>query len=122
MSPLALRRIGASNQNVGKIISICLSGEPKRIFAVNILSCVLCVGIIAQLENVNRNGFRIDGRKEVVDDTEAGLLQTAFIASYMILSPLFGYLGDRYTRKYIVTFGIIMWSAFTLAGSFSVVS
>lgn len=39
----------------------------------------------------------------------------------MILSPLFGYLGDRYTRKYIITVGILIWSAFTLTGSFSVV-
>jgi MFS family permease len=83
---------------------------------------LLCVGIITQLEDVKRNGFLLRGRKETVDDTEAGLLQTAFIASYMILSPLFGYLGDRYTRKYIIFCGILLWSAFTLAGSFSVVS
>ena len=57
-----------------------------------------------------------------MDDTEAGFLQTAFIVSYMILSPLFGYLGDRYTRKYIMTLGILLWSAFTLTGSFAVVS
>ena len=82
----------------------------------------MCVGIITQLENVDRNGFLFRGHKETVDDTEAGLLQTAFIASYMVLSPLFGYLGDRYTRKYIIFFGILLWSAFTLTGSFSVVS
>lgn len=79
-------------------------------------------GIISQLEDVKRNGFLFHNHKETVDDTEAGLLQTAFIVSYMLLSPLFGYLGDRYTRKYIVTIGILIWSAFTLAGSFSVVS
>ena len=34
-----------------------------------------------------------------IGDTEGGLLQTAFIASYMICAPIFGYLGDRYSRR-----------------------
>ncbi|XP_064619800.1 protein spinster homolog 1-like isoform X2 [Lineus longissimus] len=53
-----------------------------------------------------------------IDNATAGLLQTAFICSYMILSPIFGYLGDRYNRKIIMCFGIFFWSAVTLAGSF----
>ena len=51
-----------------------------------------------------------------------GLLQTAFIVSYMLFSPVFGYLGDRFTRKYIISGGILAWAACTLLGSFSVVS
>lgn len=31
-------------------------------------------------------------------DAMAGILQTAFIVSYMLFAPLFGYLGDRYSR------------------------
>lgn len=50
--------------------------------------------------------------------TEAGLLQTAFVISYMIMAPLFGYLGDRYNRKNIIMFGVLFWSGTTLAGSF----
>ncbi len=80
------------------------------------------LGILNLLEKENRNGFRINHHAESVNDTYGGLLQTAFIVSYMLLSPIFGYLGDRYTRKYIITFGILMWSAFTLVGSFSIVS
>lgn len=34
-----------------------------------------------------------------IGDTEGGLLQTAFIASYMVCAPIFGYLGDRYSRR-----------------------
>ena len=56
-----------------------------------------------------------------VSDKMSGFLQTSFIVSYMLLSPVFGYLGDRWTRKYIIGIGIIFWSLFTLAGSFSVV-
>jgi len=53
-----------------------------------------------------------------IDYSQAGLLQTSFIISYMLLSPLFGYLGDRYNRKYIMAGGIFFWSVVTLAGSF----
>lgn len=80
----------------------------------------LYAGILTQLENKETNGFHINGTAESVSDTQGGLLQTAFIVSYMLLSPLFGYLGDRYTRKYIITFGVLFWAGFTLAGSFSV--
>lgn len=34
-----------------------------------------------------------------IGDVEGGLLQTAFIASYMVCAPIFGYLGDRYSRR-----------------------
>lgn len=53
-----------------------------------------------------------------LSNTEAGLLQTAFVISYMIMAPIFGYLGDRYNRKKIMIFGVLFWSATTFAGSF----
>ncbi|GIY48611.1 protein spinster homolog 1 [Caerostris extrusa] len=52
-----------------------------------------------------------------LDDAQAGLLQTSFIISYLIMAPLFGYLGDRYNRRYIMAFGILFWSATTFLGS-----
>lgn len=54
-----------------------------------------------------------------IDDEKSGLLQTVFICSYMFLAPIFGYLGDRFNRKYIMSFGIGFWSLVTLAGSFT---
>jgi MFS family permease len=51
-----------------------------------------------------------------------GLLQTAFVLSYMIFAPLFGYLGDRYSRRWIMAFGVLLWSLTTLLGSFMRVS
>ncbi|XP_026059414.1 protein spinster homolog 1-like [Carassius auratus] len=53
-----------------------------------------------------------------MSDGKSGLLQTVFICSYMILAPVFGYLGDRYNRKYIMCVGIFFWSLVTLASSF----
>lgn len=52
-----------------------------------------------------------------LNDGQGGLLQTAFIISYMITAPIFGYLGDRYSRKYIIAFGILFWSSTTFLGS-----
>lgn len=53
-----------------------------------------------------------------INNSQAGLLQTSFIVSYMLLSPIFGYLGDRYNRKRAMIFGITLWSLVTLIGSF----
>ncbi|XP_065278214.1 protein spinster homolog 1 isoform X3 [Emys orbicularis] len=41
-----------------------------------------------------------------------------FISSYMVLAPIFGYLGDRYHRKRLLCLGIAFWSAVTLGSSF----
>lgn len=58
---------------------------------------------------------------EITND-KAGLLQTAFILSYMIFAPLFGYLGDRYNRKFIMGSGVFLWCLTTLVGSYMKVS
>ena len=40
----------------------------------------------------------------------------------MVAAPLFGYLGDRFNRLYLMSFGVTLWSVTTLAGSFMPVS
>lgn len=42
----------------------------------------------------------------VKSDKDLGLLQTAFVICYMLFAPLFGYLGDRYNRKWILILGL----------------
>ena len=64
-------------------------------------------------------GILEDVKREFnASDAMAGILQTAFIVSYMLFAPLFGYLGDRYSRKAIMAGGVFLWSIFTLIGSF----
>ena len=58
------------------------------------------------------------GRFYQFDESKKGLIQTSFIVSYMIFAPLFGYMGDRCNRKYIMAFGVLFWSATTFLGSF----
>jgi Arabinose efflux permease len=51
-----------------------------------------------------------------------GLLATAFLVSYMISAPIFGWLADRMSRWLIIGVSVIVWSAATaasgLAGTF----
>ncbi|XP_024592016.1 protein spinster homolog 2 isoform X3 [Neophocaena asiaeorientalis asiaeorientalis] len=53
-----------------------------------------------------------------VKDRGAGLLQSAFICSFMVAAPIFGYLGDRFNRRVILSCGIFFWSAVTFSSSF----
>ncbi|XP_065511351.1 protein spinster homolog 1 [Caloenas nicobarica] len=53
-----------------------------------------------------------------IDDGKSGLLQTVFISSYLFLSPLFGFLGDRGSRKRLLCLASALWSGATLASSF----
>ncbi|XP_004716248.1 protein spinster homolog 2 [Echinops telfairi] len=53
-----------------------------------------------------------------VKDRGAGLLQSVFICSFMVAAPIFGYLGDRFNRKVILSCGIFFWSAITFSSSF----
>lgn len=44
-----------------------------------------------------------------VKDKQTGLLAPAFLVGYMFTAPIFGTLGDRYSRKWIVIGGIGFW-------------
>src|SRR3954470_3809852 len=53
---------------------------------------------------------------------KAGLLTTAFLVSYMLTAPVFGWLADRFSRWVIIGCSVALWSlacgASGLAGSF----
>jgi MFS family permease len=44
-----------------------------------------------------------------------GALTTAMFIVYMLVAPLTGWLGDRFSRKPLIIFGAVLWSAATLA-------
>src|ERR1700681_1671185 len=41
---------------------------------------------------------------------KTGALATAFLVSYMLLAPVFGWLADRFSRWQIIAFGVALWS------------
>ena len=51
-----------------------------------------------------------------LSDGDAGWAASAFMLGYFISAPIFGYLGDRLPRKYLMLTGVIIWSLAT-AGS-----
>lgn len=77
------------------------------------LQSLVCVNffIIQGIPDMIRNYYHIDSKR-------LGLLQTSFIISYMFLSPVFGYLGDRWKRKYLMVIGLFVWSMVSLGSSF----
>jgi len=59
-----------------------------------------------------------------ISDGQAGRIMTAFMIGYFVTSPFFGYLGDRFPRKWLIATGIFVWSLGTIltgyAGTFAV--
>ncbi|XP_021921936.1 protein spinster isoform X2 [Zootermopsis nevadensis] len=77
------------------------------------------VNLINYMDRFTIAGILNDVKAEFnIGDDLAGLLQTAFVLSYMIFAPLFGYLGDRYSRRLIMASGVLLWSLTTFLGSF----
>lgn len=50
-----------------------------------------------------------------LSDTQVGGLATAFMVSYFLISPLFGWLGDRKPRYRLMAVGVALWSLATVA-------
>ena len=49
---------------------------------------------------------------------EKGLIQTSFVICYFASAPIFGFLGDRYSRKWLMAIGVLAWGTCTLISSF----
>src|SRR5262245_6422610 len=49
-----------------------------------------------------------------VKDQDLGLITTIFMIGYFVTSPIFGYLGDRVSRKWLIAAGILVWSIGTV--------
>ncbi|MGZ3712879.1 MAG: spinster family MFS transporter, partial [Bdellovibrionota bacterium] len=50
-----------------------------------------------------------------LSDLQVGLLATAFMFTYFLISPLFGWLGDRKPRYQLMAVGVGLWSLATVA-------
>lgn len=49
-----------------------------------------------------------------LSDGDLGRIQTIFMIGYFVTSPLFGFLGDRIARKWLIAAGIFVWSVGTV--------
>lgn len=78
--------------------------------------------ILAAVEPEVRKALFAPGDPAAMAKT--GMLATAFLVSYMVLAPVFGWLADRFSRWVLAGLGVAVWSlasgASGLAGSFAV--
>ena len=96
--------------------------EPRRPGAVRALALLLALNtlcyldryILAAVEPEIRHAFFAPDDPDAMAKT--GALATAFLVSYMILAPLFGWLADKHSRWAIIGAGAAVWSLAT-AGS-----
>jgi len=54
-----------------------------------------------------------------LSDTRVGWLMTGFLAVYALIAPMFGALGDRFSRPRLIAFGIACWSVATALSGFA---
>ncbi|KAL3108052.1 hypothetical protein niasHT_018214 [Heterodera trifolii] len=88
-------------------------------YKVTFLGVLICLNLLNYIDRFTVPGVMTLIKKDMsLDDRQEGLLQTAFIASYMFLAPLFGYLGDRMSRKLLILFGMAVWVGAVLISSF----
>lgn len=102
----------SNNENKNAKIKIC----PQNIL---MMSLLFVINLIKYMDRFTIAGVLKETQEYFqIDNTSSGLMQTIFICSYMLVAPLFGYLGDRYQRKWIIIIGLTFWSSITFISSF----
>jgi MFS family permease len=77
------------------------------LLAINLLNYVDRY-VLAAVEPHIRKDLFPDGAANI--NALMGFLPTAFLLSYMIAAPIFGWLSDRMNRWWIISGGVIVWS------------
>lgn len=54
-----------------------------------------------------------------LDDSRGGYILSVFVIVYMAASPVTGWLGDRFPRRYLVGSGVLLWSLATVVSGLS---
>ncbi len=91
-----------------------LSGNPRQAPAPGARSALMLLLGINMFNYIDRYilaaalpRIEVDPAIAPVSKGQLGLLTTAFVASYLVLSPVFGWLGDRMSRWLLVGIGVI---------------
>lgn len=78
---------------------------------------VMFLFIVGVLNYIDRN-MLTTMRFSIIDsipmsDAQFGLLTSVFLWVYGLMSPLAGYLADKFKRSHIIIFSLLVWSLFT---------
>jgi len=87
---------------------------PPKLYPRLLLAVLTGLNILNYIDRNVLFAVQSDVKKEfLVSDAQIGVLTSAFFFTYMFAAPLVGWMGDRFPRKNIVVFGIVVWSGFT---------
>ena len=95
------------------------SVEPRRILANPALGTLVLLIGLNLLNYIDR--YILPGAQPLIqrengwNDQQMGALTTALFVTYMLVAPLTGWLGDRFSRKPLIIGGAVLWSLATLA-------
>ena len=100
------------------VTAVLESRLPTRAWLVVALLCV--VGALNYLDRVMITTMR----GSIVDaipmtDTQFGLLTAVFLWTYGLLSPMAGFLADRFSRSQVIVGSLFIWSAVTFLTAYS---
>ena len=74
--------------------------------------------ILAAVEpQIQKEFFQTENRNA---EALMGSLATAFMVSYLVMAPIFGWLADRMSRWLLVGIGVMVWSLASGASGFAV--
>src|SRR5438045_311115 len=89
--------------------------ERKPLWPVGSLVILTSLNLLDYLDRKLLDGVLPLLRKDLgLSYEQAGTLTTAFMLGYFLTSPIFGYLGDRVPRRWLVAAGVFVWSLGTL--------
>lgn len=90
---------------------------PYRLYALGLLLAVNLLNYIdRQVLFAVFPLIKIDLR---LSDTALGFLGSAFMLSYLLFAPLFGWLGDHWSRTRLASGGLVVWSLATALAGFA---
>jgi len=81
------------------------------LLAINLLNYIdryILAGVLPKVQT--DPALMAANNNEPLSYTQVGALAPAFVWAYALFSPLFGWLGDRWKRWFIVGLGVILWS------------
>jgi MFS family permease len=88
------------------------------VFAVAILTMMNLMNYLDRwVPSVVKELFKADLK---LTDTQTSLPLTGFVIVYMLTSPIFGALADRWPRKLLIATGVGLWSLATGAAAFAI--
>ena len=89
--------------------------ENRRLWPVSSLIVLTGLNLLDYLDRQLLASVLTPVKEELnLSDEQLGTLQSAFMWGYFLTSPIFGYLGDRVGRRWLIGGGVFVWSVGTL--------